>query len=72
MTYKIGPKGQVVIPKAIRDELGLEPGDEVTVSVDGRRVVVERPDDRLMRWQGAFKGHNLTEMLEADRRAEPR
>jgi hypothetical protein len=26
MTYTVGPKGQVVISKAIRDELGVQPG----------------------------------------------
>jgi AbrB family looped-hinge helix DNA binding protein len=31
MTYKVGPKGQVVLPKAIRERLGIEPGDEVEV-----------------------------------------
>lgn len=38
MTYKVGPKGQVVIPKSIRDRLGISTGDEVVVEQDGREV----------------------------------
>lgn len=38
MTYKVGPKGQVVIPKPIRDRLGISTGDEVVVEQDGRDV----------------------------------
>jgi antitoxin PrlF len=45
MTHKVGIKGQVVIPKAIRDQLGIEPGDEVTFEPDGRDVRVRRVDD---------------------------
>jgi AbrB family looped-hinge helix DNA binding protein len=37
---RVGPKGQVVIPKRVRDALGIEPGDRVVVDVDGARVVV--------------------------------
>jgi AbrB family looped-hinge helix DNA binding protein len=35
MTPRVGVKGQVVIPKAIRDEIGIRPGDEVTLEADG-------------------------------------
>ncbi len=42
MTYRVGPKGQVVLPKALRDELGIRPGDEVDVSRRGEELVVRR------------------------------
>jgi AbrB family looped-hinge helix DNA binding protein len=45
MTHRVGAKGQVVIPKAIRDELGIEPGDEVVFDVDGKDVRVRRQVD---------------------------
>jgi AbrB family looped-hinge helix DNA binding protein len=45
MTHKVGVKGQVVIPKAIRDQIGIEPGDEVTFEPDGQEVRVRRVGD---------------------------
>jgi AbrB family looped-hinge helix DNA binding protein len=45
MTYKVGPKGQVVIPKPIRDRLGIAPGDEVVVEQDGKEVRIRRQAD---------------------------
>jgi antitoxin PrlF len=45
MTHKVGAKGQVVIPKAIRDEIGIQPGDEVTFEPDGSEVRVRRVED---------------------------
>lgn len=42
MTYKVGAKGQVVLPKAMRDRLGIKPGDEVTFDERGEEIVVRR------------------------------
>jgi AbrB family looped-hinge helix DNA binding protein len=71
MTRRVGSKGQVVIPKAFRRALGLEPGDEVTFSQDGNAIRVERvaTPDALM---GRLSGHRLVDELERDRRLERR
>jgi len=39
---KLSTKGQVVIPKAVRDRLGLEVGDSMLFAVDGDRVIVRK------------------------------
>jgi len=38
---KISSKGQVVIPKEIRDSLQLKAGETLNVSRQGRRIVLE-------------------------------
>jgi AbrB family looped-hinge helix DNA binding protein len=42
---KIGPKGQIVIPKVVRDFLGLESGDEVILEVRDKEVLIRRGVD---------------------------
>jgi len=42
-TKNIGPKGQIVIPKRVRDALGLKPGVDVTIEVRGEEIVISRP-----------------------------
>ncbi len=39
----IGPKGQVVIPKRLRDALGLKPGVEVILELKGDEIVLSKP-----------------------------
>jgi AbrB family looped-hinge helix DNA binding protein len=69
MTSRVGPKGQVVIPKAMRESLGIAPGDEVDFSLedDVVRVQLRRGRQSL---RGQFAGLGLTATLEADHRAE--
>ena len=47
MTYnrsKVGQKGQVVIPKEIREKTGIRAGSEVVVEMNGENeVIIKRP-----------------------------
>lgn len=70
MTHKVGTKGQVVIPKDMRDALGLRAGDEVEFELTEGGVVVEPA--RRPSLKGRLSGHDLVGALERDRRAEAR
>lgn len=40
---KVGPKGQVVIPRAIRKALKIEPGSKVQITLDDNKAILEKP-----------------------------
>lgn len=44
---RLTSKGQVTLPKAVREALGLEAGDQVVFRVEGRRAVLARTADLL-------------------------
>jgi AbrB family looped-hinge helix DNA binding protein len=78
MTHKVGPKGQVVIPKAIRDRIGIAPGDAVTFEDDGTEVRIRRAvdadaarADSIKALRGIWSsGRSGTEQLLEERRRE--
>jgi len=41
LRVRVGPKGQIVIPKAIRDSLGINPNDVVLVDLEGGKATLE-------------------------------
>jgi antitoxin PrlF len=66
---RIGAKGQVVIPKEMRERLGLGPGTDVAfVEVEGGVVV--RPAEPRLALRGRFAGSGMAEGLLEDRRRE--
>lgn len=45
MTTKLSTKGQVILPKQIRQSLGWKPGTELVVESLGNRVVLRLPTE---------------------------
>lgn len=52
---RVTTKGQVTIPKPIREELGLQPGDEVTFEETDEGIVIRKDvgENRFEKWRGA-------------------
>jgi AbrB family looped-hinge helix DNA binding protein len=66
---RIGAKGQVVIPKELRERLGLGPGTDVAFEeVEGGVVV--RPAERGLTLRGRFADSGMAGTLLEDRRRE--
>lgn len=45
---KVGQKGQVVIPKDIREKLGIKPNTEVLFTKKDDRVIIEKKDKKTL------------------------
>ena len=56
MEATLAERGQVVIPKAIRDQLGLTPGTLLTFAVEGGKLIIRKKlDDAFSRARGSLK-----------------
>jgi AbrB family looped-hinge helix DNA binding protein len=65
-------KGQVVIPKKIRDKVGIKAGSKVIVeAVDGHIEIHPLPDNPIEHYCGIFKeGSSLTQALLKERKRD--
>lgn len=71
---RVSEKGQVVIPKGVRDRLGLRAGDELSVRVqDGKIVLRKRPESYTDYMWGlhadAWRGVDAAEYVDGEREA---
>lgn len=71
MIHRVGAKGQVVIPKELRDRVGLHPGAAVDFALEGERIVL-LPLPSQSRLGGRFAKSGMAARLLQDRAAEPR
>ena len=56
MEATVAERGQITLPKAVRDALGLVKGSTLKVELDGSRIVLSKSvDDAISRARGRFK-----------------
>ncbi|MEJ0013685.1 MAG: AbrB/MazE/SpoVT family DNA-binding domain-containing protein [Bauldia sp.] len=62
---RVTSKGQVTIPKAIRDRAGMSAGSEVEFRVEGDGIVIERVRSRKR--PGMSRGDKVVQALKGTR-----
>ena len=68
---RVSSRGQLALPKEVRDQLGLDEGASVTVRVDGDEVILRKVVTGNWReWDGRFKRSDLLGDLARSRRKE--
>ena len=56
MEATVAERGQITLPKAVRDALGLTKGTQLIVELEGGRIVLRKNvDDAISRARGKFK-----------------
>ena len=73
-TVTVSSKGQIVMPKEIRDALNIEPKQKVLLKiVKDHAEIIPLPKDPVKAFCGIFeKGSSLTKALLKERREEVR
>ena len=65
MEATVAERGQITLPKAVRDALGLVKGTQLKVELDGGRIILRKNvDEAISRLRGRFKladGHATTD-----------
>jgi AbrB family looped-hinge helix DNA binding protein len=67
----VNAQGSVVIPVNLRQELGLVPGSKLVVYLEGKKIVLEQPEDVFGRLRSIFNSPtSLVDELIEERRTE--
>lgn len=71
-TAKTSSKGQIVIPKPMRDQLGIKPGARVELKLADRLIEIRPlPEDPVREIRGSLKGRpSLADRLIKEHRQE--
>ena len=73
VSARLSSKGQVTVPRAVREALSLEEGDRVVFRVEGQRAILTRTPDLLalagsVSVPAAKRGTRWAEVLRQTRR----
>ena len=63
---KVGPKSQVVIPKVFRDHLGIEPGEDVKVTLEDGNVVIQKKGKDMMKLMVETATYSADNIVDSD------
>ena len=56
MEATVAERGQITLPKQVRDALGLTKGTKLKIEIEGSRIVMRKDvDDAISRLRGRFK-----------------
>ncbi len=55
-SVRISKKGQFVIPKEMREAMGVREGEEILVTFEEGKVVLTRPQEYARKTRGLLKG----------------
>lgn len=70
-TARVSSKGQIAIPKSIRDQLGLREGMDLAIRLRGEEIILRKaPKQSWRRWRGKLKGSSLLKDRARERRKE--
>ncbi len=67
---RVGDRGRVVLPAALREELGLRQGDVLSVTLEDGQLVASTPRAALERVRARIRGTGVVEELLDDRRRQ--
>ena len=65
----VSSKGQIAIPKAIRETLNLRDGTKLTLEVRGQQIVLSK-EPAWKKLRGAAAGTDLVKAFAADKKLE--
>lgn len=67
----VSSRGQIALPKEVREQLGLGEGASLSVRVEGDEVILRKASTSSWRdWEGRLRGSDLLADLVRSRRKE--